>query len=212
MSQLLSLSVSYSSHSLALNPLFLIDQAEASCCVFFLCPFIMKYPLLPHLPRPQSSPTCASLSLQLCKSRVILFISFLRQAFSIPPPSSFSPALLAVCSKYTEPPPESWREVRMGWNRKERASTEERDGEKRRGRKQVYILVSSPDFQTSSPNAPSLFPLMSSHNRCHCRTLLRGAESSFFFRLAVIMSFVTKCRNLLFTTSDPQQLPVWFLW
>lgn len=121
MSQLLSLSVSYSSPSpsLAFTPLPLTDQAPASYGVLLMCPFIVKHPLLPRFsPCRLSSLACSFLSSCLSESGIILFISLLSAAFSVPPLSSFSLALLAVCSKYRGPP-ESWREVSMGPNRKE---------------------------------------------------------------------------------------------
>lgn len=111
-----------------------------------------------HVLRLPSSPS----SWWLSKSRIILFVFLLLQ-LSL---SSFSPALLAVCSKYRSPPPESWREVCMGWNKKERE-------EGRKGREEKEIRL--PEFQLSLPSPSFLSPNVSAaalHKACSLPLLL----------------------------------------
>lgn len=157
-------------------------------------------------PCPASSLTGSSLCLRLSESRDILFISRLSPVFSISPLSSFSPALLAVCSKYTEAPPESRSEVCMGWNRKERVHKERREraregkGMKIRACRLTWIS----DFKLLTPLDPLFvlfpqypFPAITNVTAVALYNACTLSPPS----LMAIMSFITKCQNLPFATS-----------
>lgn len=103
-SQFLSLSPSHS--SCALIPLFHTDQALASCSIFLyvhsLWSVLFSHVSFPHL--------FFSVLMLLWKQNYSVYLPSLA-AFPILPLSSFSPALLAVCSQYRGSPGELGRSV-----------------------------------------------------------------------------------------------------
>ncbi len=100
---------------------------------FPLCPFIMKRPPLPRLSsRPPSLRSSPSSWLSPKAELFCLSPSSRQPSPSLPCILIFSCSARCVF-KVQRPPREP--ESRMGWNRKERASREEGEGEKERGRK-----------------------------------------------------------------------------
>lgn len=167
MSQLLSLSVSYSSPSpLSFSPLFHTDQTAALCSFppFLYCPFIMKHLSSSHISVPiLSFPSL--FSCVLSKTTVVLFIS--RSLLSISILFSFSPAL----SLHVQREPEK-RELEQRKRREEKRREKEKDM-RRKYREYMFTWISV--FKPLL--LPLLLPLFPLSNKCQsmqtrCLTLL----------------------------------------
>lgn len=170
-------SVSYCSPFLTFTPLFLTDEAPASCCVVrSLWSILPSHVSLPVLRLPRLVLLCFSILVALWKRSYPVYLPSLSSLLHPSPILIFSCSACCVFKVYRTPPQRA--RDKCAWAGVEKRGWAGKSGE---GGKGIEALL---NFRFQVPNSPLSFLspqyLYPYHNKCHCSSPVKNMQSFTF--------------------------------